>query len=74
MTGPITIDIPHELGLAGARRKLEGSAEKIAGFVPGHRSVDASEAKAWAAELRELGARGEYFFSINRYAFGAVKR
>ena len=35
MTGPITIDIPHELGLAGARRKLEGSAEKIAGFVPG---------------------------------------
>lgn len=46
----------------------------IAGFVPGHRGVDAAEAKAWAAELRELGARGEYFFSINRYAFGAMKR
>jgi SAM-dependent methyltransferase len=46
----------------------------IAGFVPGRRGVDAEEAKAWAAELRELGARGEYFFSINRYAFGAVRR
>jgi SAM-dependent methyltransferase len=46
----------------------------IAGFVPGRRGVDADEARAWAAELRELGARGEYFFSINRYVFGAVKR
>jgi ubiquinone/menaquinone biosynthesis C-methylase UbiE len=46
----------------------------IAGFAPGHRGVTSEEAKAWAAELRELGARGEYFFSINRYAFGAVRR
>lgn len=46
----------------------------IAGFVPGHRGVVTEEAKAWAAELRQLAARGEYFFSINRYAFGAVKR
>ena len=43
----------------------------IANFVPEHRGVTKEEAKAWAAELRELGARGEYFFSINRYAFGA---
>lgn len=46
----------------------------IAGFVPGQRGVTLEEAKAWAAELRELGRRGEYFFSINRYAFGAVRR
>ena len=46
----------------------------IASFVPGRRGVTAEDAKAWASELRELGARGEYFFSINRYAFGAVKR
>jgi ubiquinone/menaquinone biosynthesis C-methylase UbiE len=45
----------------------------IASFVPGHRGVDVDEAKAWAAELRELAERGEYFFSINRYAFGAVR-
>ena len=46
----------------------------IAGFAPGHRGVSSEEARAWAAELRELGQRGEYFFSINRYAFGAVRR
>lgn len=46
----------------------------IASFVPGHRGVTAEEAQAWAAELRELGARGEYFFSLNRYAFGALKQ
>jgi ubiquinone/menaquinone biosynthesis C-methylase UbiE len=51
-----------------------GILAAIASFAPGHRGVSADEAKAWATELRELGARGEYFFSINRYAFGAVKR
>ena len=51
-----------------------GMLAAIASFAPGHRGVGADEAKAWAAELRELGGRGEYFFSINRYAFGAVKR
>jgi SAM-dependent methyltransferase len=50
-----------------------GIQQAIASFVPGHRGVTEPEAKAWAAELRELGARGEYFFSVNRYAFGAVK-
>jgi ubiquinone/menaquinone biosynthesis C-methylase UbiE len=51
-----------------------GILAAIAGFVAGRRGVTADEAKAWAAELRTLGQRGEYFFSINRYAFGAVKR
>ena len=50
-----------------------GILATIASFVPGHGGVTEPEAKAWAAELRELGARGEYFFSVNRYAFGAVK-
>ena len=45
----------------------------IANFVPEHRGVTKEEAKAWGTELRELGARGEYFFSINRYAFGAMR-
>ena len=45
----------------------------IANFAPGHRGVSDVEAKAWSTELRELGARGEYFFSINRYAFGALR-
>jgi SAM-dependent methyltransferase len=33
-----------------------------------------SEVQAWAQDLRELGARGEYFFSLNRYLFLADNR
>lgn len=51
-----------------------GILAAIASFAAGRRGVDEAEARAWAAELRELGARGEYFFSVNRYAFGAIAR
>jgi SAM-dependent methyltransferase len=45
----------------------------IQSFVAGRGGVTKREADAWAADLRALGASGEYFFSINRYLFGAVK-
>jgi len=35
--------------------------------------VPEAEAKAWEADLRALAARGEYFFSLNRYVFVARK-
>lgn len=35
MTDPITIDIPHQLGLEGARAKLEQGVGQIAGVIPG---------------------------------------
>lgn len=35
MTQPITLDIPHDLGRAGARQKLEQGMGQIAGIVPG---------------------------------------
>ncbi|RYE69979.1 MAG: hypothetical protein EOP17_01995 [Rhizobiaceae bacterium] len=35
MTDPITIDIPHKLGLEGARAKLESGVGQIAGVIPG---------------------------------------
>jgi arsenite methyltransferase len=35
--------------------------------------IDEEEARAWAEDLRVLGERGEYFFSLNRYLFKAVK-
>ena len=50
-----------------------GILAMIAGYAPGHRGVAKEEAEAWALELRQLAARGAYFFSVNRYAFGAVK-
>jgi arsenite methyltransferase len=46
-----------------------GVMQLIANFVPGHRGVTNEEAAAWLADLQDLGARGEYFFSVNRYLF-----
>jgi hypothetical protein len=40
-------------------------------FVPGRNGVTESEATAWAEDLVSLGA--DYFFSLNRYVFVAVK-
>jgi ubiquinone/menaquinone biosynthesis C-methylase UbiE len=45
----------------------------VAAFAPGRCGVTADDAAAWLAELDELGRRGEYFFSINRYLFLARK-
>jgi arsenite methyltransferase len=43
----------------------------ISAFVPGRAGVTAADAKAWAEDLTGLGA--DYFFSLNRYLFLAVK-
>jgi SAM-dependent methyltransferase len=51
----------------------DGLLELIRRFVPGRRGVTAAEADAWAEELRELGRRGEYFFSLNQYFFLAAR-
>jgi arsenite methyltransferase len=45
----------------------------IASFVAGRQGVSESEAKAWLAEQRELGERGEYFMSATQFCFTAVK-
>lgn len=37
------------------------------------KKLDEATAKAWAEDLREHGRRGEYFFSLNRYLFHAVR-
>jgi len=43
----------------------------IEAFVPGRAGVTAADAHAWAEDLTGLGA--DYFFSLNRYLFLAVK-
>jgi ubiquinone/menaquinone biosynthesis C-methylase UbiE len=48
-----------------------GVLRLIADFVPGHRGVTEAEAQAWADDLTSLGP--DYFFSINRYVFLAVR-
>ncbi|HEX5634521.1 MAG TPA: methyltransferase domain-containing protein [Gemmatimonadales bacterium] len=50
-----------------------GLLDLVHRFVPGRRGVTPAEADAWAEDLRELGRRGEYFFSLNQYVFLATK-
>lgn len=35
MTQPIEVDLPHKLGKAAAKQRIEGGFGKIAGYVPG---------------------------------------
>jgi len=46
----------------------------IVSFVSGRSGISADEAQIWANELREKPGEGQYFFSLNRYLFLAVKR
>jgi arsenite methyltransferase len=45
----------------------------MASFVVSRKGVTKEDATAWAAEFRDLGRQGKYFFSLNRYLF-AVER
>lgn len=50
-----------------------GMVAMIARFVAGRGGVTQEDADDWAADLRALGERDAYFFSINRYLFGATR-
>ena len=41
----------------------------ISGFVPGRQGVSENDARLWASDLRALGERGEYFFSLSQFLF-----
>lgn len=43
----------------------------MASFAVGRAGVTRDEVAAWEAELADLGRRGEFFFSLNRYLFVA---
>jgi hypothetical protein len=42
-------------------------------FTAGRPAVGTEVAAAWAAEQRELGARGELFFACTQFCFTAVR-
>jgi arsenite methyltransferase len=44
----------------------------IADFVPGRQGVTEEETRAWAAEQRDLAARGEFFFACIQFCFTAT--
>ncbi len=56
-----------------AENYSHGMVSVIVPFVIRMGGVAKEEAKAWAEDLMALGERGEYFFSLNRYAFLARK-
>jgi hypothetical protein len=35
MSRPVEIDLPHQLGRAGAKQRIEGGFDKLAGYIPG---------------------------------------
>jgi ubiquinone/menaquinone biosynthesis C-methylase UbiE len=45
----------------------------ISTFVPGRDGITDEQAKAWLVEQRELGERGEYYFSSTQFCFAAIK-
>jgi arsenite methyltransferase len=45
----------------------------ISDFAAGRASITANESVAWAAEQRDLGDRGEFFFTCTQFCFEATK-
>ena len=50
-----------------------GLIGQITSFAPGRYGVTNEGAEAWSEQLRRAGEVGNYFFSLNRYLFLAVK-
>ena len=46
----------------------------IEGFVAGRDGISADDARGWAAEQRQLGADGEFFFCCVQFCFTAARR
>jgi hypothetical protein len=40
VTEPVTVNVPHKLGLTEARRRVEAGVGKLAGMIPGGAMVD----------------------------------
>ena len=40
MTEPVRVEVPHKLGLAEARRRVDAGIGKLAGWIPGGTVVD----------------------------------
>jgi arsenite methyltransferase len=50
-----------------------GLIAQITNFAPGRHGVTKEGAEVWSEQLRRAGDVGNYFFSLNRYLFLAVK-
>jgi arsenite methyltransferase len=66
---------PHAFATTAVDPETYGGAmlPMIEGFVSGLDAESAVVAKEWAAEQRELDARGEYFFAVTQFCFAATR-
>ncbi len=55
----------------GPESYLAATLPLIEDYLVGSSLISADEAHAWAAEQRELGARGEYFVAVAQFCFAA---
>lgn len=53
MSSPIVVDLPHSLGAAEARRRIENGIGGLAGFIPGGADVRSS----WTDDRLDLFVR-----------------
>ncbi len=69
----------HVEGHAFATAELSPDAYGVATipviekYVAGHQEIGPEEAAAWAAEQRELGERGEFFFACIQFCFTGLR-
>ncbi|MBW8911158.1 MAG: polyhydroxyalkanoic acid system family protein, partial [Sphingomonas sp.] len=47
MSDPITVEVPHKLGLAEARRRVDAGIGKLSGWFPGGAEVE----HHWTADV-----------------------
>lgn len=58
MSGPISVDLPHHLGAAEAKRRIAGNMDKLAGHLPpGAEVVPAWQGDRLALDVGALGQR-----------------
>ena len=74
----LTVDLCQIVPILSVRSNhdtySQGMAELIADFVPGRQGLTEADAAVWKDDLNDLSGSCEYFFSLNRYLFRAVKR
>jgi SAM-dependent methyltransferase len=74
----LTVDLCHVVPIVNVRSNHNtysaGMIELIADFIPGRQGLAEPDAIAWSEDLSALSRSGDYFLSLNRYLFRAVKR
>lgn len=53
MTTPITLDVPHKLGRAEARRRVADGLARLPGYIPGNAEVQS----VWAGDTLDMTVR-----------------